>query len=90
MMYESLLHGDTTYHLEDAKTVRLKLLKIGESVDLISKKISELGKPAEEESNNQVLFNSRRILLQNQIRRASVNFIKVKSTRIILGRFDYA
>jgi len=76
MMYESLLHGDTTYHLEDAKTVRLKLLKIGESVDLISKKISELGKPVEEESNNQVLLNSRRILLQNQIRRASVNFIK--------------
>jgi len=77
MMYESLLHGDTTYHLEDAKTVRLKLLKIGESVDLISKKISELGKPVQgDNDDSQVVVNSRRFFLQNQIRRASVNFIK--------------
>ncbi len=72
-MWESLCRGETTYHVEDAKTIRLKLLKIGESVDLVSKKIAELGK-SEDESNQ--IINSRRFLLQNQIRRASVNFIK--------------
>lgn len=72
-MWESLTRGDTTYHTEDAKTIRLKLLKIGESVDLTSKKIAALGKSDEETSQ---IINSRKFLLQNQIRRASVNFIK--------------
>lgn len=72
-MWESLSRGETTYHVEDAKTIRLKLLKIGESVDLVSKKIAELGKSEDESSQ---IINSRRFLLQNQIRRASVNFIK--------------
>ena len=72
-MWESLSRGETTYHIEDAKTIRLKLLKIGESVDLVSKKIAELGKSEDESSQ---IINSRRFLLQNQIRRASVNFIK--------------
>eukprot|EP00088_Acartia_fossae_P066517 TRINITY_DN8254_c0_g2_i12.p1 TRINITY_DN8254_c0_g2~~TRINITY_DN8254_c0_g2_i12.p1 ORF type:complete len:729 (-),score=207.47 TRINITY_DN8254_c0_g2_i12:337-2523(-) len=83
-MWESLCRGETTYHLEDAKTLRLKLLKIGESVDLISKKIADLGKPEEgggaEDPNTTPtapqIVNSRKILLQNQIRRASVNFVK--------------
>lgn len=74
-MWESLSRGETNYHVEDAKTIRLKLLKIGESVDLVSKKIAELGKSEEETSHTQII-NSRKFLLQNQIRRASVNFIK--------------
>ena len=80
-MWESLCRGETTYHLEDAKTLRLKLLKIGESVDLISKKIADLGKPEEGAGEDTTpaapqIVNSRKILLQNQIRRASVNFVK--------------
>ena len=64
--------GETSYHLSDAKNLRLKLLKLAESVDLMSKKISLLGT----ENMSENFVNSRRYLLQNQIRRASVNFIK--------------
>ena len=71
-MSDSLCRGETTYHLSDAKALRLKLLKLAEGVDLMSKKISALGTDTQNES----FVKSRRYLLQTQIRRASVNFIK--------------
>jgi len=71
-MSDSLWAGETTYHLQDAKTLRMKLLKLAEAVDLMSKKIAGLGTDTADES----FLSSRRYLLQNQIRRASVNFIK--------------
>jgi len=71
-MSESLCRGETAYHLSDAKTLRLKLLKLAEGVDLMSKKISALGTDTQSET----YLKSRRFLLQTQIRRASVNFIK--------------
>ncbi len=70
-MAESLAVGETTYHLSDAKSLRLKLLKIAENVDLMSKKIAALGTNSSEEYQR-----SRQYLLQSQIRRAAVNFIK--------------
>ena len=41
-MADSLGLGETTYHLSDAKNLRMKLLKIAENVDLMSKKIAAL------------------------------------------------
>lgn len=73
-MADSLNNGETNYHLDDAKVLRVKLLKIAENVDSMSKKIHTLG--TEETPEDEVPKNQRRFLLQNQIRRASVNFIK--------------
>jgi hypothetical protein len=70
-MAESLGIGETTYHLSDAKNLRLKLLKIAENVDLMSKKIAGLGL-----DSGEAYLQSRHYLLQSQIRRAAVNFIK--------------
>ena len=65
--------GETNYHLTDANNLRLKLLKLAESVDLMSKKIAVLGTECQSEGHS---ADSRKFLLQTQIRRASVNFIK--------------
>lgn len=73
-MADSLNNGETNYHLDDAKILRVKLLKIAENVDSMSKKIASLG--TEETAEDEVAKNQRRFFLQNQIRRASVNFIK--------------
>lgn len=35
--------GESTYNLEDAQTLRIKIAKLGENIDLISKRISVLG-----------------------------------------------
>jgi len=69
---DSLSNGETNYHLADAKDLRLKLLKLAESVDLMSKKIAALGT----ESQSEAYASSRKFFLQTQIRRASVNLIK--------------
>jgi len=71
-MHTSLTKGETTYRVDDAKLLRIKLLKIAENIDLMSKKISSLG--SENQDENSPL--PRTMLLQSQIRRASVNFIK--------------
>ncbi|CAK9800806.1 Rbsn [Anthophora quadrimaculata] len=42
-MWESLNEGETTYNLEDAQALRVKIAKLGENIDLISKRISVLG-----------------------------------------------
>ena len=38
----SLLAGESTYHSSDAKMLRLKLLKVAENIDLMSKKIQQV------------------------------------------------
>ncbi|XP_003488110.1 rabenosyn-5 [Bombus impatiens] len=42
-MWESLNEGESTYNLEDAQALRNKIAKLGENIDLISKRISVLG-----------------------------------------------
>ncbi|KAF3423411.1 hypothetical protein E2986_03207 [Frieseomelitta varia] len=42
-MWESLNEGESTYNLEDAQALRIKIAKLGENIDLISKRISVLG-----------------------------------------------
>jgi len=73
-MYDSLMMGETSYHSSDAKLLRVKLLKVAENIDMMSKKIQALGLDTLPEGREGPL--PRRFLLQNQIRRASVNFIK--------------
>merc|ERR1712029_508671 len=54
---------------------RVKLLKVAENIDLMSKKIQALGSEQLSEVPEGVA-KPRKIVLQDQIRRASVNFIK--------------
>nr|XP_050867754.1 rabenosyn-5 isoform X2 [Vespula vulgaris] len=42
-MSESLREGESTYDLQDAQTLRLKIAKLGENIDTISKTILVLG-----------------------------------------------
>lgn len=42
-MNESLREGESTYDLQDAQTLRLKIAKLGENIDTISKRILVLG-----------------------------------------------
>ncbi|KZC15067.1 PREDICTED: rabenosyn-5 [Dufourea novaeangliae] len=42
-MWESLSDGESTYNLEDAQALRVKIAKLGENIDIISKRISVLG-----------------------------------------------
>ncbi|KAK2585898.1 hypothetical protein KPH14_010486 [Odynerus spinipes] len=42
-MSESLREGESTYDLQDAQTLRLKIGKLGENIDAISKRILVLG-----------------------------------------------
>eukprot|EP00090_Calanus_glacialis_P046327 TRINITY_DN9050_c0_g1_i1.p1 TRINITY_DN9050_c0_g1~~TRINITY_DN9050_c0_g1_i1.p1 ORF type:complete len:592 (-),score=219.64 TRINITY_DN9050_c0_g1_i1:173-1948(-) len=74
-MYESLTQGETSYHSSDAKLLRVKLLKVAENIDMMSKKIQALGLDTLPEGSAGGAL-PRRFMLQNQIRRASVNFIK--------------
>ncbi|XP_034944042.1 rabenosyn-5 [Chelonus insularis] len=42
-MWESLSEGETTYDLRDAQILRIKIAKVGENVDNISKRILAIG-----------------------------------------------
>ncbi|KAG7202302.1 hypothetical protein KM043_018634 [Ampulex compressa] len=42
-MWESLKEGETTYDIQDAQNLRVKIAKLGENIDLISKRIVVLG-----------------------------------------------
>ena len=41
-MCDSLRNGETTYRLDDGKTVRLKLMKLTDAINVVSRKIQEL------------------------------------------------
>ena len=56
--------------------MRVKLLKVAENIDLMSKKIAGLGLDQLPEGAAEAGGLPRRFHLQNQVRRASVNFIK--------------
>ena len=62
-MYDSLLAGESTYHSSDAKMLRLKLLKVAENIDLMSKKIQQLGTDNLPEG----AARPRRLALQDQV-----------------------
>jgi len=70
-MHASLIQGENTYNLDDAKLLRVRLLKLAENIDLMSKRIESLGRDSIAPESA-----PRKFRLQEQIRRAAVNFIK--------------
>ena len=75
-MYDSLMAGESNYHSSDVKTLRVKLLKVAENIDLMSKKIQALGVDNNNQEVQEGMAKPRRFALQDQVRRASINFIK--------------
>ena len=75
-MYDSLMAGESNYHSSDVKTLRVKLLKVAENIDLMSKKIQALGVDNNNQEAQEGMAKARRFALQDQVRRASINFIK--------------
>ncbi|XP_046733787.1 rabenosyn-5 [Diprion similis] len=70
-MCESLRKGETTYNLQDAQTLRVKIAKLAENIDLISKRISILGiKDVDNPPKGQTLK------LQQMVRSAATTFLK--------------
>lgn len=68
LMSDSLFCGETDFALDEAKLLRLKILKIAENIDLISKRICaiDVDQP----------ISGLQLQLQKRIRAASVNFVK--------------
>lgn len=69
-MYNSLTNGESIYSLDEAQTVKLKLLKLAENIDALSSKIAVLGKGTEKPPQGQALR------LQNMVRAASAVYLK--------------
>lgn len=65
----SLNAGETNYHLDDAQSVRVKLLKLSESVDLLSKRIMALNQDG-------MSTCKRDLLLQRGIRNRASSFLQ--------------
>eukprot|EP00095_Tigriopus_kingsejongensis_P004734 maker-scaffold719_size106944-snap-gene-0.28 protein:Tk04734 transcript:maker-scaffold719_size106944-snap-gene-0.28-mRNA-1 annotation:"PREDICTED: rabenosyn-5-like" len=68
----SLNQGEQDYQLEDAKYLRVKVLKIAENIDILSKKISNLGQERAEGAP----IGPLELKLQQRIRVMAVDFIK--------------
>lgn len=64
--------GETTYNLTDAESIRVKILKAAENVDLLSNKIAVLG----QNSENPPVGNQ--LLLQKAIRNAATLYLSDK------------
>ncbi|CAG2063006.1 unnamed protein product [Timema podura] len=70
-MCNSLNCGESTYHLEDAQRLRVKVLKLAESIDLLSNKIAVLGtKDVDHPPRGKALK------LQQTIRSATTTYLK--------------
>lgn len=68
-MANSLNAGEANFHLDDAQSVRVKLLKLSESVDLLSKRIVAL-------SHDGMSTCKRDLLLQKGIRNRASSFLQ--------------
>lgn len=66
-MHSRLTSGDTTYHLQDAQSLKSEIAHQAELLDVLSKKIAAL--PTDPES-------PRNLSLQNSVRRSITNFIR--------------
>jgi len=69
-MCNSLNSGESTYNLRHAQILRGKIVKLAETIDLLSSKISVLGKDSESPPQGQALK------LQNSIRSASTAYLR--------------
>uniref|UniRef100_A0A1B6G9D7 FYVE-type domain-containing protein n=1 Tax=Cuerna arida TaxID=1464854 RepID=A0A1B6G9D7_9HEMI len=72
-MYRSLSDGESTYSLNDAQTLRIKIIHLAESIDSLSGKIAVLGsKDTENPPQGQALA------LKKAIRIATITYLKTK------------
>lgn len=69
-MYHSLCAGETTYSINDAQGVRVKILRLADVIDNISKKIAILGQNTE---NPPV---GSQLLLQKSVRNSAAHYLK--------------
>ncbi|XP_047369981.1 rabenosyn-5 [Vespa velutina] len=70
-MNESLREGESTYDLQDAQTLRLKIAKLGENIDTISKTILVLGTRDVENSPQ-----GQELRLHQMVRASAMIFLK--------------
>lgn len=69
-MCTALNAGESTYNLAEAQEVKVKLLKLAESIDSLSSRIAVLGKGTENPPQGQALR------LQNMVRNAAAAYLK--------------
>ncbi|TRY75257.1 hypothetical protein TCAL_10088 [Tigriopus californicus] len=74
-MAHSLNSGEEDYQLDEAKYLRVKVLKIAENIDILSRKISKLGDTQNEETTTH-RASPLELKLQQRIRAMAVDFIK--------------
>ncbi|XP_011642338.1 rabenosyn-5 [Pogonomyrmex barbatus] len=73
-IWESLKEGETTYDLEDAQSLRVKLAKLGENIDAISKRILLLGIKKDTENPQETVGQELR--LYQMVRTSAMIFLK--------------
>ncbi|XP_012542286.1 rabenosyn-5 [Monomorium pharaonis] len=74
-MWESLKEGETTYSLEDAQSLRVKLAKLGENIDITSKRILVLGVKKNTENLMQEALGQE-LRLYQMVRTSAMIFLK--------------
>ncbi|XP_039308449.1 rabenosyn-5 [Solenopsis invicta] len=74
-MWESLKEGETTYGLEDAQSLRIRLAKLGENIDATSKKILVLGVKKNTDNSMQEAFGPE-LRLYQMVRTSAMIFLK--------------
>ncbi|KAG6803221.1 rabenosyn-5 [Apis mellifera caucasica] len=86
-MWESLNEGESTYNLEDAQALRIKIAKLGESIDLISKRISVLGTRCVENPPQ-----DQELRLHHMVRVSAVIFLKEEllTVQVLPSKEKYA
>ncbi|EFN64699.1 Rabenosyn-5 [Camponotus floridanus] len=73
-MWESLQEGETTYDVEDAQSLRVKLAKLGENIDATSKRILILG--AKKDVQDPQEIQSQELRLYQMVRTSAMIFLK--------------
>ncbi|KAL6440092.1 hypothetical protein ACFW04_003013 [Cataglyphis niger] len=73
-MWESLQEGETTYDVEDAQALRVKLAKLGESIDATSKKILILGMKKNTADSQEI--QGQELRLYQMVRTSAMIFLK--------------
>lgn len=79
--------GESTYNLEDAQALRIKIAKLGESIDLISKRISVLGTRCVEHPPQ-----DQELRLHHMVRVSAVIFLKEEllTVQVLPSKEKYA
>ena len=71
--------AQTKHKIDDAKVLRVKLLKMAEAVDAVSKRVASLDLGEDDDALDPMAMGSY-ATLKSRIRIASVNFVKVSTS----------